>query len=106
MFYTGQPDLLERPAQQIPAIQVTPPAETLPDPMDVGETGPGTSAVDELSEATSEESRSSLQIIVNEPIPEASHTSKRVRGKVNTLKEKFLKKKKKHTQQMKSMRAV
>ena len=97
VFYTGQPDLLERPAQQTPAIQVTPPAETLPDPMDVGETGPGTSAFDELSEATSEESGSSLQIIVNEPIPEASHTSKRVREPKESehLERKISKKKKK-----------
>ena len=77
VFYRGQPDLLERPAQQTPAI--TPPAETLPDPMDVGEPGPGTTAADELSEATSQESGTSLQIIIDEPMPEASHTSKRVR---------------------------
>ena len=58
---------------------VTPPAEALPDPVDVGEPGPGTSAIDELSEAISEESGTSLQIVVDEPMPEASHTSKRIR---------------------------
>ena len=47
--------------------------------MDVGEPGPGTSAIDKLSEATSEESGTSLMIVVNEPMPEASHTSKKVR---------------------------
>ena len=47
--------------------------------MDVGEPGQGASAVDALSEATSEESGTSLQIVVDEPMPEASHTSKRVR---------------------------
>ena len=47
--------------------------------MDVGEPDPGTSAVDKLSEATSEDYGMSLQIVVDEPMPEASHTSKRVR---------------------------
>ena len=47
--------------------------------MDVGEPDPGTSAVDELSEVTSEDYGTSLQIVVDEPMPEASHTSKRVR---------------------------
>ena len=94
VFYRGQPDLLERPAQQAPAI--TPPAEKLPDPMDIGEPGPGTTAADELSEATSEESGTSLQIIIDEPMPEASHTSKRVREQEENeqLEKKFLKKKK------------
>ena len=108
VFYRGQPDLLERPAQQAPAI--TPPAEKLPDPMDIGEPGPGTTAADELSEATSEESGTSLQIIIDEPMPEASHTSKRVREQEeNEQLEKKIsekKKRKKHTQQMKSMRVV
>ena len=66
-------------AQQLPVITITHPAEELPDPMDVGEPDPGTSAVDELSEATSEDYGTSLQIVVDEPMPEASHTSKRVR---------------------------
>ena len=79
VFYRGQPDHPGRPSQQTPVIQVTPPTDTLSDPMDVGEPGPGTSAIDELSEATSEESGTSLQIVVDEPMPEASHTSKRVR---------------------------
>ena len=79
MFYRGQPDLLERLAQQTPVIVIIPPAEPLPDPMDVGEPGRGTSVVDELSEAASEESGTLLQIVVDEPMPEASHTSKRVR---------------------------
>ena len=47
--------------------------------MDVGEPGQGASAIDKVSEATSEESGMSLQIVVDEPMPEASHTSKRVR---------------------------
>ena len=79
MFYSGQPDLLQKPAQQTPVIMVTPPAEALPDPMDVGEPGPSTSAIDELSEAISEESGTLLQIVVDEPMPEASHTSKTIR---------------------------
>ena len=79
MFYRGQPDQRGRPAQQTPVITITPPAEELSDPMDVGEPGPGTSAIDKLSEVTSEESGTSLMIVVNEPMPEASHTSKRVR---------------------------
>ena len=79
MFYRNQPDLLGRPAQQTPVITITPPAEELPYPMDVEEPAPGSSAVDELSEATPEDSGTSLQVVVNEPMPEASHTSKRVR---------------------------
>ena len=35
VFYRGQPDLFERPAQQTPVIQVTPPTEALSNPMDV-----------------------------------------------------------------------
>ena len=65
VFYRGQPDHPGRPSQQTPVIQVTPPTDTLSDPMDVGEPGPGTSAIDELSEATSEESGTSLQIVVD-----------------------------------------
>ena len=38
--------------------------------MDVGEPGPATSVVDELSEATLEESGTSLQIVVDELMPE------------------------------------
>ena len=79
VFSGGQPDLLGRLAQQLPVITITPPAEELPDPMDLGEPDPGTSAVDELSEATSEDSGTSLQIVVDEPMPEAFHMSKRVR---------------------------
>ena len=79
VFYRGQPDLLGRPAQQTPVRTITPHAEELPDPMDVGEPGPGTSVVDELSETTLEESGTSLWIVLDEPMPEASHTSKRVR---------------------------
>ena len=79
MFSGGQPDLLGRLAQQLPVITITPPAEELPDPMDIGEPDPGTSAVDELSEATSEDSGTSLQTVVDEPMPEAFHMSKRVR---------------------------
>ena len=77
--------------------------------MDVGEPGPGTSAVDELSEATSEESGTSLQIVVDEPMPEASHTPKRVREPEESEqpdKKNSEKKRKKHIQQMKNMRAV
>ena len=79
VFYRGQPEPPGRPAQQTPVIQVTPPTDALSDPMDVGQPGPGTSVVNELSEATSEESGTSLQIVADEPMPEASHTSKRVR---------------------------
>ena len=79
MFYRGQPDQRRRPAQQTPVITITPPAEEFSDPMDVGEPGPGTSAFEELSEETSGDSGTSLQIVLDEPVPEASHTSKRVR---------------------------
>ena len=79
LFYRGQPDQRGRPAQQTPVITITPPAEELSDPMDVGEPGPGTSAFEELSEETSGDSGTSLQIVLDEPMPEASHTSKRVR---------------------------
>ena len=79
VFYRGQPDHPGRPSQHTPVIKVTPPTDTLSDPMDVGERGPGTSAIDELSEATSEESGTSLQIAVDEAMPEAAHMSKRVR---------------------------
>ena len=47
--------------------------------MDLGEPGLGTSAVDELSEGTSEDSGRPIQIVVDKPMPQASHTSKRVR---------------------------
>ena len=70
VFYRGQPDHPGRPSQQTPVIQVTPPTDALSDPMDVGEPGPGTSVVDELSEATLEESGTSLQIVVDELMPE------------------------------------
>ena len=79
VFYRGQPDHPGRPSQHTPVIKVTPPTDALSDPMDVGERGPGTSAIDELSEATSEESGTSLQKAVDEAMPEAAHTSKRVR---------------------------
>ena len=79
VFYRGQPDLLGRPAQPTPDITITPPTEERPHLMYVGEPGLGTSAIDELFEATSEESGTSLQLVVDEPMPEASHTSKRVR---------------------------
>ena len=67
MFYRGQPDQRGRPAQQTPVITITPPAEELSDPMDVGEPGPGTSAFEELSEETSGDSGTSLQIVLDEP---------------------------------------
>ena len=105
VFYRGQPDLPERLAQQTLVIQITPPAETLPDQMDVGEPGPGTSSVDELSEATSDESGMSLQIVVDEPMlhPRGSEN----RRKASQLKKRSLKKRrKKQTQQMRNMRAV
>ena len=77
--------------------------------MDVGEPGPGTSAVDELSEATSEEFGTLLRIVVDEAMPEASHMSKRVREpeeRQQPDKKSSEKKKKKHIQQTKNMRAV
>ena len=43
--------------------------------MDLGKPGQGASA-DNLSEATSEDSGTSLQIVADEPMPEASLTSK------------------------------
>ena len=78
--------------------------------MDVGEPGPGTSAIDKLSEVTSEESGTSLMIVVNEPMPQASHTSKKVREPEESeqpdKKSSGKKKRKKHIQQTKNMRAV
>ena len=110
MFYRNQPDLLGRPAQQTPVITITPPAEELPYPMDVEEPAPGSSAVDELSEATPEDSGTPLQVVVNEPMPEASHTSKRVRepeeSEQPNKKSSEKKKKKKYIWQMKNMRVV
>ena len=95
MFYRGQPELPGRSAKQPPVAQITPATEAPSDPMDVGEPGQGASAIDELSEATSEESGTLLQIVVDEPMPEASHTSKRVReSEENDQQEKALKKKK------------
>ena len=104
VFYRGHPDLLGRPAQQTPDITITPPTEERPHLMDVGEPGLGTSAIDELFEATSEESGTSLQLVVDEPMPEASHTSKRVRepeGSEQPDKKNTEKKRKKHIQQTK-----
>ena len=43
--------------------------------MDLGKPGQGASA-DNLSEATSEDSGTSLEIVADEPMPEASLTSK------------------------------
>ena len=74
--------------------------------MDVGEPGPGISAVDELSEATLKESGTSLQIVLNEPMPEASHTSKRVREPKESKqpdKKSSEKKRKKYIWQTKNM---
>ena len=108
VFYRDQPDLLGRLAQQTPIITITPPAEELPDPMDIGKPGPGTSAADELSEATSADSGTSLQIVVDEPMPEASHMSKRVREPEESEppNEKSSEKKRKNIRQMKNMRVV
>ena len=77
--------------------------------MDLGEPGLGTSAVDELSEGTSEDSGRPLQIVVDKPMPQASHTSKRVRNtEENELmkKKKVLRKKRKYIQLMRNMRAA
>ena len=74
--------------------------------MDVGEPGLGTSAVDELSEGTYEDSGRSLQIVVDKPMPQASHTSKRVKKpEENELmeKKKVLRKKRKYIQLMRNM---
>lgn len=79
MFYRGQSYHPRRLPQQTPVITVTPPAEELSNSMDVGEREPGTSAIDELSEETSEDSGTSLQIVADKPMPEAFHMSKRVR---------------------------
>ena len=106
LFYRGQPDLLGSPAQQTPLLTITPQAEELPDSMDVGEPGPGISPVDELSEATLKESGTSLQIVLNEPMPEASHTSKRVREPEESKqpdKKSSEKKRKKYIWQTKNM---
>ena len=101
MFYRGQPELPGRSAKQPPVAQITPAREAPSDPMDVGEPGQGASAIDKLSEATSQESGTSLQIVVDETMPEASHISKRVReSEENDLQEKEnseKEKKKEHT---------
>ena len=78
MFYKDQPVPDRRPPQPTPAEAEAPPSEESNTHMELEEPGRGTSA-DELSEATSETSETSLQIVVNEPMPEASQTSQRVR---------------------------
>ena len=86
VFYRGQPELPGRSAKQPPVAQITPATEAPSDPMDVGEAGQGASAIDELSEATSEESGTLLQIVVDEPMPEASQEGQRIGGKWPTRK--------------------
>ena len=81
VFYRGQPELPGRSAKQPPVAQITPATEAPSEPMDVGEAGQGASAIDELSEATSEESGTLLQIVVDEPMPEASQEGQRIGGK-------------------------
>ena len=78
VFYKDQPVPDRRPPQPTPAEAEAPPSEESNTQMELEEPGRGTSA-DELSETTSEASEASLQIVVDEPMPEASLTSKRVR---------------------------
>ena len=68
--------------------------------MELEEPGRGTSA-DELSETTSEASEASLQIVVDEPMPEASQTSKRVREPEEEGTEETEKKQKKNLKKRK-----
>ena len=86
VFYRGQPELPGRSAKQPPVAQITPATEAPCEPMDVGEAGQGASAINELSEATSEESGTLLQIVVDEPMPEASQEGQRIGGKWPTRK--------------------
>ena len=78
VFCKDQPVPDRRPPQPTPAAVEAPSSEESNTHTELEEPGRGTSA-DELSEVTSETSEISLQIVVDEPMPEASQTSQRVR---------------------------
>ena len=77
VFYGGQPAPSRRPPR-VPTIVITPPSEETHTSMESEEPGRDTSA-DNMSEVDSEKSETPQQTWVDEPMPEASQTSKRVR---------------------------
>ena len=78
VFYRDHPVPIRKPPQ-IPTTEVTLPSEALPAAqMEWERLGPGTSA-DNMSDANSENSAEQQRTIANEPMPEASLTSKRLR---------------------------
>ena len=77
VFYKDQPLPDRRPPQPTQAAVEAPSSEESNTHMELEEPGQGNSA-DKLSEATSETSEASLRIVVDEPMPEASQTSKTV----------------------------
>ena len=95
VFYGGQPAPSRRPPR-VPTIVITPPSEETHTSMESEEPGRDTSA-DNMSEVDSEKSETPQQTWVDEPMPEASQTSKRVRepeeGEVTNTPEKSKKKK-------------
>ena len=93
-LYKDLPVPDKRPSQPASAAVEAPPSEESNTQMELEEPGGGTS-VDELSEVTSKTSEASIQIVVDEPMPEASQTSKRVResdedGKETEKKKKYI----------------
>ena len=78
VFYKDQPVPNRAPPQPTPGEVEAPSSEESNTHMELEEPVRGTSA-DELAETTSETSEASLQIVVDEPMPEPSQTSKRVR---------------------------
>ena len=76
MFYKDQP--APPRSVRVPTILITPSPTEIPTPMESGEPGQGTDA-EIMSEVDSEQSETTQQTWVDEPMPEASQTSKRVR---------------------------
>ena len=77
VFYRDQPAPPRR-SVRVPTIIITPPLTETPTPMESGEPGQGTGA-EIMSEVDSEQFETTQQTLVDEPMPEASQTSKRVR---------------------------
>ena len=93
VFYKDQHAAHRRLLRVLTIVQ-TPTSEKLPLQMELGEPGQDASAND-LSEATSENSEILVRIIVDEPMPEVSLTSKQVGEPKNEDKQNTEKKKKK-----------
>ena len=94
VFYKDQPAPPRRPPR-VPTIVETPVSEELPPQMELETLEQGASVGE--SDANSEHSEDSWKIVTDEPMPEVSLTSKRVREPEETGKndEKIEKKKKK-----------